>query len=830
MSDSNTKPIIIADKAWSERQFIEHILARYFTLTEDLGGINPAWSVLPLEGVEDGDPHIALELANSDLAEIDMCAELFDDEPWAIQITPTSIGLFSMSKKTIMLFWIASFFSTFLVSSNWIESTIGGNFTDKSVLTSALFFYAIPFTGTLALASYLQVSIGKKLGVRLGHILPIPMPLPYFPWPFGIIYAPSSPSMDRIIWPNRRSLALSAIVAPSVLIISGFFCIMLGLWLTPENVTLSQQPNRLSFPLIANLIGSVAFGSESLYLLGAWAHPLALAGLGLMMLGWIYLLPIPGFPGSRILISFVGLEAARSFRWQVTLFLMVAVTGLMFGALDGHSLWSFLTIYGSLQILLFGSNLRTPRILDDLKPLNEKTGTRLSHFLFVALLLALPSEMPTEMVSDWDATPEWSIPTNLDLDLNSTGKFYILLDSSALLTQDWSVRGWTNDTYWDLKWQCTSTSNQTLNNGCSGQIQPLSKVKIPLMWASPTDSKMNSSVVEIHLWLQSGSSSSQQTIRIIPNSHVVLASTNWNWNQNHESPQLCTSILFAEDALPGNVSIIDTAATNTTGDSSLLWALDGLSSAALIPNELENHTLPLCLNGESGAIHQLSGGLSLRWVSDEGEIYTFTPSVVDSVVTLSTSGQPTMLLSDIEAFTSNSYVLWNAEYTFCREDLFPRLPGVAFENGSDGGPEWRWDLLFREYGIIPNLANGSLNLTVPAEGWLMICDEDSPLPSQYWQISATSDEYSLSMINGQLLNSIITSDSSTEFSLDGVLSFADVELRTHGNVDFDVVFNQSNYSITINQQNGQIVSTSAWLQLDSDGLIELHVASWEIGV
>ena len=61
MSDSNAKPIIIADKAWSERQFIGHILARYFTLIEDLGGVTPAWSVWPLEGMEDGDPHISHE-------------------------------------------------------------------------------------------------------------------------------------------------------------------------------------------------------------------------------------------------------------------------------------------------------------------------------------------------------------------------------------------------------------------------------------------------------------------------------------------------------------------------------------------------------------------------------------------------------------------------------------------------------------------------------------------------------------------------------------------------------------------------------------------------
>lgn len=826
---SRPSRIRIAESAWSEREFVGHILARYFILKEDLGGPLPAWKVQPKEKIENGDVHFALELANEDLFEVNQMAELFSDEPWAIQVLNRPDGQFSIGKNIMLLFWLGSFLSTFLIGSSWVSSTSGGEITDTKVLLSGLLFYAIPFVGTLAIASNLQVFIGKKLGVRLGHILPVPFPIPYFTWPFGVLFAPSHPKMDSIIWPNRRSLALSAIPAPLVLVTSGLVFIFLGLYLTPENTVISQQPTRISFPLIASLTASAFLGPDSMQMLSAWAHPFTLAGLGLMMLGWVYLIPIPGFPGNRLFVSLTGLETSRSFSSQISFFLMVAVTGLMFGGIGGHGFWSFITIYGCLQILILGSNLSIPRILDDHKPLDEKTSKRISHMLFVVLLLALPSEIPTELVTDWDSTPEWSIPSEVEAELNESGDFYMLLDSNALLSTDWSIRGWTNNTDWQFRWDCPSGANNPLNYGCHGAISPLSQLKISLDWDSPRELYFSAETVELHLWLQSGDSSKVETIRLIPNSQVILNDAFWNWNHDYESPQLCSSLLFAENALSGNLSVIDSASDGLTAEEPRTWTLSEASNSAITPENLENGVAPFCVNGEAGESFHLNEQFGVRWVSDEGEVFNFHPSLPLSSNTLSSSADFTLLAEETLQFTAGSNVFWAEEYTFCSDNNFPRLPGVSDENGTGGMVEWRWDMLFRANGLVPDLTNGSLNLSIPDYGWLMACG-DSPIPLNSWKITPTIAEYSLSSLNGQLLEKVESSGSQdSEIYLNSSLQVEDVQLRTHGDVDINVEISNNSYTVLVNHRSGQVESTSIWLQLDSEGVLELHVSSWVIG-
>ena len=112
--------------------------------------------------------------------------------------------------------------------------------------------------------------------------------------------------MDTITYPNRYSLGLIELSSVITLIIFGSIFSLVGLSLTTTNPPESiSEPLLLQSNLIVELISNFLIGDDFLIKL-QWLHPLALAGFGISIIGWILILPIPGFPGDRILHSFLG--------------------------------------------------------------------------------------------------------------------------------------------------------------------------------------------------------------------------------------------------------------------------------------------------------------------------------------------------------------------------------------------------------------------------------------------------------------------------------------------------------------------------------------------
>ena len=87
------------------------------------------------------------------------------------------------------------------------------------------------------------------------------------------------------------------------MILTGMSFILIGLNLTPDIVPLLSTPLAVAeLPLIIQLIG-LSMEGETAQVAQPWAHPLTRVGMTLTFLGWISLLPIPTFPGGRILIA-----------------------------------------------------------------------------------------------------------------------------------------------------------------------------------------------------------------------------------------------------------------------------------------------------------------------------------------------------------------------------------------------------------------------------------------------------------------------------------------------------------------------------------------------
>jgi hypothetical protein len=108
--------------------------------------------------------------------------------------------------------------------------------------------------------------------------------------------------MDLIPFRNRNSLAATTLIAPLTLILSGFAFTLIGYSMTSNtSPPFGSTPTMVEPALLPEFILSLLFSSEEITLRSAWLHPLGLAGIALTTMGWILLLPLPGFPGDRLL-------------------------------------------------------------------------------------------------------------------------------------------------------------------------------------------------------------------------------------------------------------------------------------------------------------------------------------------------------------------------------------------------------------------------------------------------------------------------------------------------------------------------------------------------
>ena len=165
---------------------------------------------------------------------------------------------------------------------------------------------------------------------------------------------------------------------PVVLSISGALLFLLGLQMTPEYLVSSVMPIFTEPPVFLSLIALEVVGEDAWVRL-IWAHPWVHAGGMLMLFAWISILPIPTFPGGRLLIARMGMLEARSSSTQSLIFVTVLFCAYVFGVFESFSLW-FLVFALLLPLLFFfGNDLRIPLLLDETTGLSEEDHLSLIH-------------------------------------------------------------------------------------------------------------------------------------------------------------------------------------------------------------------------------------------------------------------------------------------------------------------------------------------------------------------------------------------------------------------------------------------------------------------
>ncbi|MGY8728740.1 MAG: hypothetical protein ACKVKS_05865, partial [Candidatus Poseidoniales archaeon] len=88
----------------------------------------------------------------------------------------------------------------------------------------------------------------------------------------------------------------------------------------------------------------------------------------------------------------------------IFLFLLILAFAWMFEAFNGFTIW-ILVLTLILPLLLFmGTNRSSPLILNEPKGLDLQAMRNIGIVMLVAVLFALPSQVPFEIDDDWNAS------------------------------------------------------------------------------------------------------------------------------------------------------------------------------------------------------------------------------------------------------------------------------------------------------------------------------------------------------------------------------------------------------------------------------------------
>ncbi len=799
---SELEQLPVHAKAWNQRELLAKIISRQVHVIDDIGGFWPSYQVQERDG---DDIHQQLDEINSHLEKLDWVVRLYPEEPWVMQVLPAPTRQFPKNHVAIV-FWLLSLFTTAFAAEKWMASgrPQGGWIFEHATL-DALVGYSLPILFTIMVASFVQKHVANRYGVRVPHLFPMFGPAVLW-WPFGIIGFTSMPRSDARVWPDRASMGNTAVSAPLVIILLGMAIALLGLQLTPNYVALSSAPLMLELPLFLNLLGLYTEGDVEMMLKTAWAHPLTRAGSTLMFMGWISLLPIPTFPGGRVIISRMGIAEARTGSTQIMLLMVMMLFAFLFGAFSGWSIWTPVVAVLFVLLIQRGSDPRLPVVLDDFKGMPEQDHRRIGWMLFVAFMFALPAQIPFEVADDWDQSLEFSLKSD-DIVLGNVTVQYIYVNNPSLVTQTWNLEifqppGGSIDSHLD----CSN------DHQCSGEILPQNEITIR---------------IDHDIMPFTSITNPQKTVGIKIND-VILNYTispdeevfpigDWVWQGSISEPAYCVQLHWNE---PIQTSI----SLESQGDLQDLITLDGTPNDIL---QLDGTESEICLSGKSGLgpddVNQIGFNLNQTvYQMDIGK-----SNIIPKLI---------MPETGINIIPQSNQSGWNEWST--GGELFLELEGDCPTEQTTSVPlrpiegDWIWDLAVKRSGRIPIVEQQILTILAPEHSVITWCSAGDLMTRTDYLVSFGP---SLSLLVAEdwkrAWEGQITFENSSIFIHNPGLNNLSLTIDQHGN---GADWNVSNEIVLLAGQTTEIIAVEplsgqsfAWLVHD-DWQVILHLANHEV--
>ena len=425
---SEAEPIVLDHSAWTQQDLLLHIIHRYFDLgNEAMAG--QAWEVQAKSGRSDSEALIQL---NKELEPLGYLSMLDRGNPPILSIAHYPEGQQVIANWQLSVVWLMMAGFLTMIGSAWLmQFDSSATALDSNLLRESMFYMAIPMIFVLGLASEIRRRIALNYGVKIGHVVPIAFPIMAVSWPFGLAGVLSQHRADLIPIPNRRALAIIELTVPIILFLGGSLLTIIGLHLTPlEPPELSSSPIGFENNILISIL-TLDWMGEDLLIKLQWIHLTGLAGIGLTLIGWTLLLPIPGFPGDRLLHALIGPAEMSDSNRQTGIFILMLGAMVMIFVNTDYMPWLLIAALAAMR-RFSPENSPPPLVVDESIVPSNKERSRFATLLVFVLIMGFPGLNPSFTINQWDEgldTSGWveeielniSESHNLTLELNPEG-------------------------------------------------------------------------------------------------------------------------------------------------------------------------------------------------------------------------------------------------------------------------------------------------------------------------------------------------------------------------------------------------------------------------
>ena len=618
MTESDViEPIRIDADLWSHRDLLERVVQRCFHIIEEIHDVEIGWEVT-LSNQQDS-AEAALNALNRHLRGLSWIAILQEGNPYDLIILPEpprGIGLSNV--QTSAIWTVFTIFLT-LAGAAWLQLQDSElKLTDIDLLVDAFCWFALPISLVMFIGSDLRRRIGLRSGVDLGYHIPLAVPFLMTPgspiWPFGLIGFMSQRRMDLVAFRDRKSLAAMTLITPLTLIVSGFAFTLMGYWLTSNTSPhFGSTPTMVNPSLFPEFILSLVFTSEEISLRSAWLHPLGLAGIALATMGWILLLPLPGFPGDRLLSALLNPGEMGGGGTQTWLFVGILAAGIYVLLNGGY--WPWLVLIGLGVWRRFSpESSATPFVLNESKGFDESSKNQFGIVMVALLLLGFPGLMPVGNLENWDAgldTTEWPTEVYFSADEDVQITFPLLTKGVMLMDVEFQFRWLGAIEHGQIADGCGHPWVSCTFNG----IGPISEQSLEVKWPSPTLGQIGGPSALQIIWFEDGLSRIHE-VNLTPDVTPMPIEIAWNWDGDSETPQYCTNVTLDVERA-GNITI------DPNHVYAPLFSFDGTQRLAIPAGD----EMEVCITGlfgshrltyidgslAPGLIVTMDDGTTLRW-------------------------------------------------------------------------------------------------------------------------------------------------------------------------------------------------------------------------
>ena len=802
---SETTTHLLDTETWGDRELLEVICSRYFLLGGQ-GVSELSWEVNGRDGI---DPSECLVSLNRHLKSLSLIAVLDEGNPPIMSIGSLPTQPVVMPSWQQSLVWLLAASFTTLSGSLWISSMEPGQQPfDSNILETAIVFFTLPVLGSVLLASYARIFVAKAFEVENSHLIPLAFPVFSPEWPFSLVSAIGQNRTDLHPIPNRRALGMIELTTPAVMFFCGTLLTVIGLGLTSVQPPLYESsPVSVDLNLISEVLSSILVEPHATLRL-QWIHPTGLAGIALSIVGWALLLPIPGFPGDRILHSIVGPRDMQDDRNQTSIF--ISTLGIVILIFISTEYWPWLLLAAIAAWRRFSpEQMPEPFVVDEYASLDEIPMRQIATLTIAILLLGYPGLEPSSQIDDWDEgllTENWPVSMTFE---GGIVQLQLPLEPEGIMP----VSGWlqmriegANDAGWQVNSECldergvcrfddiTQASPDSVQIELSRDTNQTSNLTFRLLVLIDVDGHISEHSV---LFRAADATSSVDPL--------------WIMVEDTSTPRICVELSVSKGDHV-NLSI-----------QNPFWSFENETSLA-------EDTHDLCLRGQVGAIQSLTE-------RDDQHL------VVGPQITLHRENQSEeILLMSIENTLPNLHVSgdeWPIPEWFGPQEGYTIVRG---ESGSvfcpsssaiadvDTGENWSRDLADRSAIAISESGPGNGTLRFSTSGWLAVCD-GTTLLSAYQVIEGPDVVVESSALNSQLSEGElrIINRENTTFSISVDWVGDAVTWDNWGVSHPSEIAPNSQALVTISVEETNAAIWTSWISVE-DEEITLHFSARSTGV